>query len=89
MTGKPYTLHLKQHLKLQIPPYMENGQNIISNRGLSQKKKTMQKKALFRTKKSLIPDTLKSVGGIVPFFYMFFFARNTLREVSKKKKKNM
>ena len=20
MTGKPYTLHLKQHLKLQIPP---------------------------------------------------------------------
>jgi hypothetical protein len=51
------------------------------------KKKTMQKKALFRTKKSLIPDTLKSVGGIVPFFYMFFFARNTLREVSKKKEK--
>ena len=31
MSGKPYTLYLKQHLKLKIPPYMENGQNIILN----------------------------------------------------------
>ncbi len=50
-------------------------------RGLSQKKND--------AKKSLIPDTLKSVGGIVPFFYMFFCAKHASRGVKKKKKKNM
>ena len=61
----------------------------VALEGFRKKKKKRTKYGLIPDKKSLIPDTFKISWWNKTFFYMFFFARNTLREVSKKKKKNM